>query len=92
MPGLLLEQFEHVAVIAGVIAHRVQAEINTDLCLYSMGDHAAYHGYMLELIERHPGIVILNDLVLHRCILQTAMQQNELALVSGRVRACLWLS
>jgi len=51
-----------------------------DLCLYSMGDHADYHGYMLELIERHPGIVILNDLVLHRCILQSALEQDNLAL------------
>jgi len=50
-----------------------------DVCLYSMGDHAGYHGHMLELIERHPGIVILNDLVLHRCILQNALQQNKLA-------------
>ncbi len=50
-----------------------------DLCLYSMGDHADYHGYMLDLLERHPGIVILNDLVLHRCILQRALQQNKLA-------------
>ncbi|MFN8596715.1 MAG: glycosyltransferase [Anaerolineae bacterium] len=51
-----------------------------DICLYSMGDHADYHGYMLDLIERHPGVVILNDLVVHRCILQHALKQNKLAL------------
>ena len=50
-----------------------------DLCLYSMGDHGDYHGYMLDLNRRHPGLVILNDLVLHRCILQTAQRQNNMA-------------
>lgn len=48
-----------------------------DVCLYSMGDHSSYHGFMLEYLYRYPGIVILNDLTLHRCILQTALAHNN---------------
>jgi glycosyltransferase involved in cell wall biosynthesis len=40
-----------------------------DVVVYAMGDHNAYHGYMLDFIRTHPGIVILHDLTLHRCIL-----------------------
>jgi len=51
-----------------------------DLRLYSMGDQADYHGHMFDLLKRHPGVVILNDLVLHRCVLQQALKQQDLSL------------
>lgn len=44
-----------------------------DIYLYSMGDHGRYHGYMLPYLHEYPGIVILNDLTLHRCILQSTV-------------------
>jgi glycosyltransferase involved in cell wall biosynthesis len=51
-----------------------------DICLYSLGDHGEYHGYMLDYIQKRPGIVILNDLTLHRCILQNALLRNDVQL------------
>jgi glycosyltransferase involved in cell wall biosynthesis len=49
-----------------------------DACLYSLGDHGDYHGYMLDFVRRYPGVVILNDLTLHRCILLNAFRKNAI--------------
>lgn len=49
-----------------------------DLTLYSLGDHGDYHGFMLDFIHQYPGIVILNDLTLHRCILHTALRRSDI--------------
>ena len=49
-----------------------------DIYLYSMGDHSGYYGYMFDFIYRYPGIVILNDLTLHRCILQFASTKKRM--------------
>lgn len=48
-----------------------------DACLYMMGDHGTYHGFMLDFIYRYPGVVILNDLTLHRCILHSAVARGD---------------
>lgn len=49
-----------------------------EVCLYCLGDHGPYHGFMLDFVHRYPGWVILNDLTLHRCILRTALANNRL--------------
>jgi len=36
-----------------------------DLCLYQMGNNTAYHRYMDEIIQSHPGVVTLHDYVIH---------------------------
>jgi len=45
--------------------------------LYWMGDHGQYHGFMLDFIHRFPGIVVLNDLTLHRCIMQNTLDKGD---------------
>ena len=49
-----------------------------DVCLYSLGDHNGHHGYMLDFVYRYPGVVILNDLTLHRLVLYHAMARGSL--------------
>jgi glycosyltransferase involved in cell wall biosynthesis len=39
-----------------------------DLIIYQMGDEPEIHGYMLEALAEHPGLVLLNDLVMHHAI------------------------
>lgn len=41
-----------------VLAHR-------ELIVYNMGDYLPFHGQMHAVAQRHPGIVILHDRVLH---------------------------
>ncbi|MEZ4593429.1 MAG: glycosyltransferase [Chloroflexota bacterium] len=48
-----------------------------DITLYSLGDNGRFHGYMLHYLHRFPGIVILNDTTLHRCILSATVGQNN---------------
>jgi glycosyltransferase involved in cell wall biosynthesis len=40
-----------------------------DLVVYQMGDEPTYHGYMLDALPRYPGVVLLNDLVMHHAII-----------------------
>lgn len=49
-----------------------------DATLYALGDHSAYHGYMLDFVHTYPGVVILHDVTLHRCILQAALKRRNL--------------
>ena len=48
-----------------------------DVTLYSLGDNGRFHAYMLDYLHRYPGVVILNDLTLHRCILWATVGQNK---------------
>ncbi len=48
-----------------------------DVTVYSLGDNGRFHGYMLDYLHRFPGIVILNDTTLHRCILTATVGQNN---------------
>ncbi|WP_420629575.1 hypothetical protein [Candidatus Leptofilum sp.] len=48
-----------------------------DATVYSLGDNGRFHGYMLDYVHRFPGIVILNDTTLHRCILAATVGQNN---------------
>lgn len=40
-----------------------------DLVVYQMGDEPDIHGYMLDALPRYPGLVLLNDLVMHHAII-----------------------
>ena len=39
-----------------------------DMAIYHMGDEPTYHGYIYRAMQKHPGIVVLHDLVLHHCL------------------------
>jgi glycosyltransferase involved in cell wall biosynthesis len=49
-----------------------------DATLYSMGDHGRYHSFMLDLIHRYPGIVILNDLTVHHAVIWSTLGKGNL--------------
>ncbi|MCA9899227.1 MAG: glycosyltransferase [Ardenticatenaceae bacterium] len=48
-----------------------------DVTVYSLGDNGRFHGYMLTYLHQYPGIVILNDTTLHRCIISATVGQNN---------------
>ncbi|HFQ93822.1 MAG TPA: glycosyltransferase [Anaerolineae bacterium] len=50
---------------------------NYDVIFYSMGDHYGYNGYMLDFIYRYPGVTLLHDLTLHRCIMHATLGQGK---------------
>lgn len=49
-----------------------------DATLYSMGDHGRYHSFMLDLIHRYPGVVILNDLTVHHAVIWSTLGKGNL--------------
>lgn len=41
-----------------------------DLCVYQIGNNYDFHGGILEVAQRHPGLVILHDRAIHECVLR----------------------
>lgn len=54
-----------------------------DLVVYVMGDNADFHGYMYEILQRYPGVVILHDVVLHHFIVGLTLARGD---VEGYLR------
>src|SRR5512136_793674 len=48
-----------------------------DICFYSLGDHPGYHGYMLEFVERYPGVINLHDLTFQHCIIARTLSRGN---------------
>ncbi|MBN1400569.1 MAG: glycosyltransferase family 4 protein [Anaerolineae bacterium] len=48
-----------------------------DLVVYQIGNVASIHGYMLEAMQCHPGLVFLHDLCLHHAILGWAVGRGN---------------
>lgn len=48
-----------------------------DAYVYSMGDHAGYHQYMLDLLHAYPGVVIMHDLTFHHCIAHSMLSKGN---------------
>jgi glycosyltransferase involved in cell wall biosynthesis len=62
----LLDGVEIVDLRAlGSAAERFAAQ---DLLLYQMGNSPRFHGWMLPLLQKHPGVVHLHDMVLHHLV------------------------
>lgn len=49
-----------------------------DAVVYQMGNHPIYHGWMLPLMARVPGIVHLHDLVLHHMVAGVLNEEQRL--------------
>ncbi len=50
-----------------------------DAVVYQMGNHPTFHGWMLPLMERVPGVVHLHDLVLHHMVAGVLNDEQRLA-------------
>ncbi len=48
-----------------------------DAILYAMGDNASFHGYIYEMLQRYPGVVILHDTTLHRTLINLSFGQGR---------------
>lgn len=48
-----------------------------DAALYAMGDNATLHGYIYEMLQQFPGVVMLHDTTLHRTMINLAFQQGR---------------
>jgi glycosyltransferase involved in cell wall biosynthesis len=56
---------EHFSIYPFTEFEQRHQQRHYDLCLYQMGNNTAYHRYMDEIIQTHPGVVTLHDYVLH---------------------------
>ncbi len=49
-----------------------------DLVVYQFGNNVDYHGYMLDLLEKFPGVIHLHDFVLHHLLVGHAENRSKL--------------
>ncbi len=54
--------------------------------MYWLGDHGHYHGFMLDFVHRYPGVVVLNDLTLHRCVMDVTLNRGDTAAYQAEMR------
>ncbi len=54
--------------------------------LYWLGDHGRYNGFMLDFIHRYPGVVVLHDLTLHRCVMDVTLNRGDVAAYQAEMR------
>lgn len=48
-----------------------------DAILYAMGDHAGFHGYVYNMLQQYPGVVILHDTTLHRMMINLTFRPRK---------------
>ncbi len=55
-----------VSLLTNLTEAEVLEQLGTfDIAVYNLGDHLPYHEAIYEVSTRHPGLVILHDLVMH---------------------------
>lgn len=65
----------------------VERLLQADAVVYQMGNHPAFHGWMLPLMEAVPAVVHLHDLVLHHMV--AGVLNDEQRLLGGDYPAAL---
>ncbi|MGD2178036.1 MAG: glycosyltransferase [Anaerolineae bacterium] len=57
-----------------------------DAVLYAMGQNATFHGYIYQMLQRFPGVVILHDTTLHRMVINLAARRGQLEMYLQAMR------
>jgi glycosyltransferase involved in cell wall biosynthesis len=48
-----------------------------DLFVYVIGNNPDFHGYMYEILQQYPGVVIVHDLILHHFIVGLTLARGD---------------
>jgi glycosyltransferase involved in cell wall biosynthesis len=66
--GLLLPALEQRVDVTVVPRGAAKAPRGTDIALYHVGNNPDAHGWIVDALERQPGLVVLHDFVLHHLV------------------------
>jgi len=69
---------DYSALLVPALRERVEVDVvqrgkkrpprGTDLCLYHVGNNPEAHGWIVDVLRRRPGVVVLHDFVLHHLV------------------------
>ena len=69
---------DYSALLAPALAERVELTVmrrgskrpprGSDIALYHVGNNPDAHGWIVDVLRRHPGVVVLHDFVLHHLV------------------------
>ena len=65
---LLLPALRRRVEVAVVRRGRKRPPRGSDVCLYHIGNNPEAHGWIVEVLRRRPGVVVLHDFVLHHLV------------------------
>lgn len=85
--GLRVDTVTRADVEREGVTRIVETLLQADAVVYQMGNHPAFHGWMLPLMEAVPGVVHLHDLVLHHMV--AGVLNDEQRLLGGDYPAAL---
>jgi glycosyltransferase involved in cell wall biosynthesis len=66
--ALLLPALEQLVEIEVVRPGRTRPVYGTDVALYHVGNNPDAHGWIVDALQRRPGVVVLHDFVLHHLV------------------------
>lgn len=59
-----------------------------DAVIYQVGNNAQYHGFMLPILKKNPGIIHLHDMVLHHLVAELTIGENKLSAYFDIIKMC----
>jgi hypothetical protein len=68
---------ERVDVVASARKRRWRGEPETDVAVYQLADDPAEHAWIVELLVRRPGLVVLHDSSLHRLVAAVTLGRGD---------------
>ena len=75
--SLLLPALSQHVELAVVRRGKKHPPRGTDVCLYHVGNDPQAHGWILDALRRHPGVVVLHDFVLHHLISGVTLARGD---------------
>jgi glycosyltransferase involved in cell wall biosynthesis len=66
--ALLLPALERLVEVEVVRPGRTRPVAGTDVALYHVGNNPEAHGWIVDALNRRPGVVVLHDFVLHHLV------------------------
>ncbi len=79
--GLRVDTVTRADVERDGLPRLIDTLVQADAVVYQMGNHPAFHGWMLPLMAAVPGVVHLHDLVLHHMV--AGVLNDEQRLLDG---------
>jgi glycosyltransferase involved in cell wall biosynthesis len=77
--ALLLPELERRIEVVVARPGRFRREPVADIRLYHVGNDAEAHGWIVEALRRHPGVVVLHDFVLHHLVVGMTFARGDAA-------------
>jgi glycosyltransferase involved in cell wall biosynthesis len=75
--ALLLPELERRVDVVVQPRGATESPADVDLAVYHVGNNVAGHGWIVEALKRHPGLVVLHDAILHNLVADLTIGRGD---------------